>query len=75
MISYLVDALALELRDELVETLIIGLDADGLKDSLDVLGGGGGVATEPEEEERSQMLHFDGCRCRLLELLFAARDA
>lgn len=58
--SYLVDVLALELRNELLETLIVSLDTDGLKDLLDVGGRGGGVATEPEKEVRSQVLHFDG---------------
>lgn len=55
----LVDVLALELRDELVEALVIGLNADGLKDSLDVLGRGGGVATEAEEKVSGEVLHFD----------------
>ena len=41
--AYLVDVLALELRDEGLETGLIGLNTDGLKDSLDVGSGGGGV--------------------------------
>jgi hypothetical protein len=32
--SYLVDVLALELADELLQALVIGLDTDGLKDLL-----------------------------------------
>jgi len=55
---YLVDVLALELRDELVETLLVGLNTNRLKDSLDVVGGGSGVTTESEEEVCSQVLHF-----------------
>lgn len=58
--AYLVDVLALELRDELVEALVIGLDTDGVEDLLDVAGRRGGVATEPEKEIRSQVLHGDG---------------
>jgi len=58
--SYLVDVLALELRQKGGEALIVSLDADGREDSLDVLGRGGGVATEPEKEESRQVLHFDG---------------
>ena len=55
---YLVDVLALELRDELVETLLVGLNTNRLKDSLDVVSGRGGVTTESEEEVCSQVLHF-----------------
>lgn len=62
--AHLVDVLALELREELGETLLIGLDADGLEDGLDVLSGGGGVATELEKEVSGQVLHFDGCAAR-----------
>ena len=58
--SYLVDVLALELGDEGLEAVLIGLDTDGLKDGLDVLGGGGGVATEAEEKVSCEVLHF-GC--------------
>ena len=47
---YLVNVLALELTKELVETLIVSLDADGGEDALDVFGGWGGVASEAEEE-------------------------
>lgn len=32
--TYLVDVLALKLGDELVETLAVSVDTDGLKDSL-----------------------------------------
>jgi len=55
---YLVDVLALELRDELVETLLVGLNTNRLKDSLDVVSGRRGVTTESEEEVCSQVLHF-----------------
>lgn len=37
---YFIDVLALQLRDQLLETLVIGLDADGLEHSLDVAGRG-----------------------------------
>lgn len=47
---YLVDVLALELGDELLETLSIWVDADGLEEFGDVAGAGAVVATEAEEE-------------------------
>lgn len=58
--TYLVDVLARELGEELLETLILGLDADGAEDGLDVLGRGGGVAAEGEEEVGCEVLHFEG---------------
>jgi len=56
---YLVDVLALELRDELLDAVIIGLDTDGREDLLDVLGAGAGVTTEAEEEVSCEVLHFE----------------
>lgn len=58
--SYLVDVLALKLGDELVETVGVSIDADGLEDLLDVFGGGRGVSTEAEEKVGCEVLHFDG---------------
>jgi hypothetical protein len=58
-LTYLVDVLALKLGDQGVETVRVDLSTNGLKDGGDVLGGGGGVATEAEEEVSSEMLHFD----------------
>lgn len=55
---YLVDILALELRDELVEALLVGFNTDRFEDSLDVFGGGRGVTTESEEEVGCEVLHF-----------------
>jgi hypothetical protein len=60
---YLVDVLALQLVEERVETVAVSLDADGLKDSGDVLGRRGGVATEGEEEVSRQVLHCDFLDC------------
>jgi hypothetical protein len=57
--AYLVDVLALELADELVEALAVGLDTDRLKNLLDVAGGGRGVAAESEEEVCCEVLHCD----------------
>ena len=57
--SYLVDVLALELADESVQTVIVSLDANGLKDLLDIGGGRGGVASKAEEQVSCEMLHFD----------------
>lgn len=56
---YLVDVLALELGDELVKTLIVGLDANRLKDRLDVGSGRRGVAAEAEEKVCREVLHLD----------------
>ena len=56
--SYLVDVLAIELRQELRQAVVIGLNTDGVEDALDVLGGWRGVSTEAEEEVSSEMLHF-----------------
>ena len=50
VLTYLLDVLALKLGDELVETLAIGLNSNGLEDGLDVAGGWGGVTRKVEEE-------------------------
>ena len=57
-VTHLVNVLALELRDELAKALLVGLDANGTKDLLDVIGGGGGVATDLEEEVSSNVTHL-----------------
>lgn len=59
--THLVDVLALELSDELVELGGVGLDANNLKEGLDVGGGGGGVATLLEEEVSGEVLHLGKC--------------
>lgn len=58
MSTNLVDVLALELLDELVEALRVGLNANGLENGLDIGGGWGGVATDGEEEVCCEVLHF-----------------
>lgn len=60
MLSYLLDVLVLELRQELLETLILSIDADGLEDLLDVLSGGRGVTAKGEEHVSCEVLHFEG---------------
>jgi hypothetical protein len=57
LILYLVDILALELRDECGETLVVSFDTDGLEDGLDILGGRRGVATDGEEKVCREVLH------------------
>jgi hypothetical protein len=57
--AYLLDVLALELRKELVETVTLGVNTDGGEDGLDVLGRGGLVAGEVEEEVGCKVLHFE----------------
>lgn len=57
--AHLVDVLALELGEELLETLVVRLNADRLENGLDVGSRGGGVAAEGEEEVGSEVLHLD----------------
>ena len=59
-LAYLVDVLALELLKEGREALLVGVNANGAKDRLDVLSRGRGVATKLEEEESGQVLHLVG---------------
>lgn len=47
---YLVDVLALELRDELVESVRLGVDSYGTEELLDVGSRRRGVSTGLEEE-------------------------
>lgn len=54
----LVDVLALELRDELLKALIVGLDTDGTKDLLHIPSRGGGVPTNLEEQVCSNVTHL-----------------
>ena len=56
--THLVDVLALELGDELLNSGILGLDADSGKELLDVASGGGGVTAGLEEQVSSQVLHL-----------------
>jgi hypothetical protein len=44
--AYFLEILALELRNELGETVIISFDSDGFEDGLDILLGWRGVATD-----------------------------
>ena len=53
------DILALELSNELLEALVVGLDTDGTEDLLDVRSGGAGVAANLEEEVRSEVTHLN----------------
>lgn len=59
--SYLVDVLALELRQQLAQAVRVGLNSNGVEDLLDVVGGGLLVAAEGEEEVSCEVLHFDVC--------------
>jgi hypothetical protein len=66
----LVDILVLELADEGVQALIIGLDTDRLEDGLDIGSRGRLVAAEGKEKVGSDVLHLDSCcAMRLLVLL------
>ena len=58
--SYLGDVLALELGEKSAEALIVGLNANGAEDLLDVGGRRGGVASQAEEEVCREVLHCGG---------------
>jgi hypothetical protein len=58
--AYLVDVLALELLKERGEALLVGVNANGAEDRLDVLSGRRRVAGQAEEEESCEVLHVDG---------------
>lgn len=58
-VTNLLEVLALELGDDLLETVTLSVDADGGEDGLDVGGGGGLVAGKGEEEVGSEILHFE----------------
>lgn len=55
----LLEVLALELGDELLEALGVSVNADGGEDTLDIGGRGGLVASEGEEQVSGEVLHFD----------------
>lgn len=59
MVAYLVDVLAVELGDELVQTLGVGLNTNRLQNLLDIGGLGGLVAAKLEEENSCEVLHFE----------------
>lgn len=56
--SYLSSGLALELRDELGQAFLIGVDADDGEELLDISSGGVGVATGLEEKVCSNVTHL-----------------
>jgi hypothetical protein len=56
----LVDVLVLELVDQSLEAVVVGLDSDRGKNLLNVLRRRAGVSGEAEEEVRCEVLH-DGC--------------
>lgn len=71
--SYLIDVLALELFEELVQAIRISLNTDGIEDALDVCGGGGGVATEAEEEVGCEVLHLELVSAILVKVSMLSR--
>jgi hypothetical protein len=76
--TYSVDILAVELSDELLEALLISLDANGAEDVLDISSRRGGVATNLEEEVCSQVTHLTEAEnlfsVRCFESVQVARD-
>lgn len=71
--SYLVDVLAVELLKERAEALLVGVNANRAEDRLDVLGRGGGVAGQAEEEVSCHVLHLDGV-CRNVSVVAVVRS-
>lgn len=59
-VTDLLDVLALKIGDELLQTLLVSVNANRLKDALDVSGRGGGVAGKAEQEVSGEVLHFGG---------------
>lgn len=57
--TYVVNVLALELRDQGVETVGVSLNANGLKDGLDISGRGRLVTAECKEKVSCEVLHFE----------------
>jgi hypothetical protein len=55
----LLEVLALELSDDLVEALGVSVNADGGQNSLDVGGGGRLVAGKGEQKVGCEVLHFE----------------
>lgn len=60
MFTNLLEVLALELSNELLEALGLSVNADGGEDSLDVSNGGRLVAGKGKEHVGGDVLHFDG---------------
>ena len=57
--SYSIDILSLELREELVQAIVVAVNANGGNDLLDVSGGGVCLATDLEEEVSSNVTHLE----------------
>lgn len=65
--SYLCQVLALELRDQLLQPLIVRFDANRFENAFNVGSGWGGVATKTQEKVCCEMLHFAGsCNLELI---------
>ena len=58
-IAYLLEVLALELSNELLEALGVSVDTDGGENLLDIGSGGLGVAGKSQEKVGSEVLHFE----------------
>ena len=57
--THLLEVFALKLREQLLKTLLISINADRGQDALDVTGGRRVVAGKVEEEVSCEVLHFD----------------
>ena len=73
-VTNLLEVLALELGDDLLETVTLSVDTDGGEDGLDVGGGGGLSAGKGEEEVGSEILHFERTRQKKSSLVSRIQD-
>lgn len=58
-VEYFLEILAIELRDQLGETLIISFDSDRVQDGLDIFLRRRAFTTEGKEEVCREILHVD----------------
>lgn len=55
--TYIVQIFAFELSKEFTQTTIVGIDPDGAQNILYILGRGGVVSAQAEEQVSSKVLH------------------
>lgn len=56
--SYLVDVLTLNSREKGSDAAVLSLNTNGGEESLDVVVGGGGIATGIQQKVSSEVFHF-----------------
>lgn len=74
--TYIVQIFAVELSKEFTKTTIVGIDPDGVQNMLYVLGRGGVVSAEAEEQVSSKVLHdLWLARVRMVQTWFEELEA